>query len=108
MKLLIIIVQDDDVQAVTNRLMEEKIGVTKLSSSGGFLKRGNTTMIVGVADEKVDLVKRIIKEKCESRVEMMPSIPVIAQGIITASEPLEVKVGGAILFQIDVEEFQKF
>ena len=39
---------------------------------------------------------------------MMPSIPVIAQGIITASEPLEVKVGGAIYFQIDVEEFKKF
>lgn len=108
MKLLIIIVQDDDVQAVQHRLLEEKIGVTKLSSSGGFLKRGNTTLLVGAEDDQVDLIKRIIKEKCESRIEMMPSIPVIAQGIITASEPLEVKVGGAIYFQIDVEEFKKF
>lgn len=108
MKLLIIIVQDDDVQAVQSRLLEEKIGVTKLSSTGGFLKRGNTTMIVGVDDDKVELVKRIIKEKCETRIEMMPSIPVIAQGIITASEPLEVKVGGAIYFQLDVEDFKKF
>jgi uncharacterized protein YaaQ len=39
---------------------------------------------------------------------MMPSIPVIAQGIITASEPLEVRVGGAIFFQLDIEEFHKF
>ncbi|HHX03478.1 MAG TPA: hypothetical protein GX733_04240 [Tissierellia bacterium] len=108
MKLLIIIVQDDDVAGVMSSLTREKIGATKLASSGGFLKRGNTTIIVGVEEEQVDIVKDIIREKCRSRVEMMPSIPVIAQGIITASEPLEVRVGGAIYFQLDVEEFQKF
>lgn len=108
MKLLIIIVQDDDVAAVISALTREKIGATKLSSSGGFLKRGNTTVIVGVQDDQVELVKDIIRDKCRSRIEMMPSIPVIAQGIITASEPLEVRVGGAIFFQLDVEDFQKF
>lgn len=108
MKLLIIIVQDDDVNSVVNRLNQEKIGVTRLSSSGGFLRRGNTTILIGAREDQVDLIKDIIREKCRSRVEMMPSIPVIAQGIITASEPIEVRVGGAIYFQIDIEEFQKF
>lgn len=108
MKLLIIIVQDDDVNSVVNRLNQEKIGVTRLSSSGGFLRRGNTTILIGAQDHQVDLIKDIIREKCRSRVEMMPSIPVIAQGIITASEPIEVRVGGAIYFQIDIEEFLKF
>ncbi|NLY36840.1 MAG: hypothetical protein GX046_06350 [Tissierellia bacterium] len=108
MKLLIIIVQDDDVNRVVSRLNQEKIGVTRLSSSGGFLRRGNTTILIGAQDEQVDLIKDIIREKCRSRVEMMPSIPVIAQGIITASEPIEVRVGGAIYFQVDIEEFLKF
>ncbi len=108
MKLLIIIVQDDDVSEVMNALTRERIGATKLASSGGFLKRGNTTIIVGIEEDQVDVVKDIIREKCRSRIEKMPSIPVIAQGIITASEPLEVRVGGAIYFQLDVEEFQKF
>lgn len=108
MKLLIIIVQDDDVNSVVNRLNQEKIGVTRLSSSGGFLRRGNTTILIGAQDDQVDLIKDIIREKCRSRVEMMPSIPVIAQGIITASEPIEVRVGGAIYFQVDIEEFHKF
>ena len=108
MKLLVIVVQDDDVHALVTRLNQEKIGVTRLSSSGGFLKRGNTTVLVGVDEEKLPLVQQIIKEKCESRTEMMPSIPVIAQGVIAASEPLEVKFGGAIYFQLDVEDFKKF
>lgn len=108
MKLLIIIVQDDDSNRVMHKLTEAKIGTTKLSSSGGFLKRGNTTIIAGVNKEQVVVVKDIIRENCKSRVEIMPSIPVIAQGIITSSEPLEVRVGGAIYFQIDVEDFQKF
>ncbi len=108
MKLLIIIVQDDDVNSVVTSLNKEKIGVTRLSSSGGFLRRGNTTILVGAQDEQVELIKDIIRDKCRSRVEMMPSIPVIAQGIITASEPIEVRVGGAIYFQIDIEDFQKF
>lgn len=108
MKLLIIIVQDDDVNRVVSRLNEEKIGVTRLSSSGGFLRRGNTTILIGAQDEQIDLIRDIIREKCRSRVEMMPSIPVIAQGIITASEPIEVRVGGAIYFQVDIEEFLKF
>lgn len=108
MKLLIIIVQDDDVNSVVTRLNQEKIGVTRLSSSGGFLRRGNTTILVGAQDDQVELIKDIIRDKCRSRVEMMPSIPVIAQGIITASEPIEVRVGGAIYFQIDIEDFQKF
>lgn len=108
MKLLIIIVQDDDVNRVVSRLNEEKIGVTRLSSSGGFLRRGNTTILIGAQDEQIGLIRDIIREKCRSRVEMMPSIPVIAQGIITASEPIEVRVGGAIYFQVDIEEFLKF
>ncbi|HZK09670.1 MAG TPA: cyclic-di-AMP receptor [Clostridia bacterium] len=108
MKLLIIIMQEDDVNRVVNRLNKEKIGVTRLASSGGFLRRGNTTILIGAKDDQVELIKDVIREKCRSRVEMMPSIPVIAQGIITASEPIEVRVGGAIYFQVDVEEFQKF
>ncbi len=108
MKLLIIVVQDDDVNRLVSSLNQEKIGVTRLSSSGGFLRRGNTTILIGAQEDQIELIRDIIREKCRSRVEMMPSIPVIAQGIITASEPIEVRVGGAIYFQIDIEEFLKF
>ncbi|WP_459129247.1 cyclic-di-AMP receptor [Guggenheimella bovis] len=108
MKLLIIIVQDDDVHALTSTLTKNKFMITKLASSGGFLKRGNTTLIMGVEDDQVEQVKAIVQETSKSRIEMMPSIPVIAQGVITASEPLEVRVGGAIFFQLDVEAFHKF
>ncbi len=108
MKLLIIVVQDDDVSELISRMNKNKIGVTKLASSGGFLRRGNATIIAGVEEAKVELVNEILKETCKSRVEVMPSIPVMAQGIITSSEPLEVRVGGAICFQLDVEAFNKF
>ncbi len=47
--------------------MDKKYRTTKLSSTGGFLKAGNTTLLIGVEDEKVDEVIKIIEEECISK-----------------------------------------
>ncbi|NLJ78792.1 MAG: hypothetical protein GX329_05460 [Tissierellia bacterium] len=65
MKLVIAIVQDDLVNRVTRSLMEKKHGVTKLSSTGGFLKTGNTTLLIGAEDEKTDEIIEIIRKECK-------------------------------------------
>lgn len=107
MKLLVIIVQDDDVHKLMKAFSKEDIRVTKLSSSGGFLRRGNTTLFVGATEDEVPKIKDILSKVCKSRTEVMPSIPVIAQGMVSSSEPIEVRVGGAVVFILDVEEFVK-
>lgn len=93
MKLIMAIVHDDFVNKVTKSLMKKKYRTTKLSSSGGFLKAGNTTLLIGVKEEKVDEVIDIIKGECET------------QKVTKGKE--EVKVGGANLFILDMDEFKK-
>ena len=63
MKLIIAIVNYNDSNKVLNELSKHEIGVTKLSTTGGFLRNGNRTFLIGVEDEKVDEVIEIIKSK---------------------------------------------
>ena len=67
MKLVFAIVHDDDGPKVMDELNRNGFSVTKLCSTGGFLRAGNTTLIVGVTEDKLDDVIRIIKQKSKSR-----------------------------------------
>ena len=62
MKLIIAIIQDEDAGEVISHLNEAEIQVTRLATKGGFLRSGNTTIMTGVADEKVDEALKIIEE----------------------------------------------
>ena len=57
MKLILAIIQDHIAQDVLNELSENKIRATKLSSTGGFFRKGNTTILIGIEEEKLDRVK---------------------------------------------------
>lgn len=93
MKLIIAIVHDDFVGKVTKSLMEKKYRTTRLASTGGFLKSGNTTLLMGVEDDKVQEVVDIIRAECET------------QQVTRGKEKL--KVGGANLFIMDMHDFKK-
>ena len=71
MKMIFAIVRKEDEGFVIERLNKEKISVTKLSSTGGFLRKGNATLMIGTEDEQVDTVLQIIKEECSRRQEVM-------------------------------------
>lgn len=106
MKLMIVIVQDEDIKEVMNKLRQSSIRATKLSSSGSFLRQGNTTILIGIEEEKIQLVKDIIKETCKER-EVVSSIPPMVEEASMILETLKVKVGGAIIFILDLEEYLK-
>jgi len=104
MKLIVAIVHDDDTRDITDKLSKAGFSVTKLSSSGGFLKLGNTTLICGVDDDKVQEVVKIIEEEGKSRTQLMP----VSSGLFKAIQPLsEITVGGATIFVLNVEDFIK-
>lgn len=107
MKLLITIVQDQDVQNLLESLTENGFSATKLASTGGFLRQGNTTVIIGVKDEKVDDVLEIIKHTCEKRDQYhaSPVSPFGRSGVLP--KPTKVVVGGATVFIVNVERFEK-
>ena len=111
MKLIIAIVQDEDASRLVNQLMKNGYGVTKLATTGGFLRAGNTTLLIGVDDDKLHAVMEIIEHVCKSR-KQMTSAPssVAAMGAMpgaAASYPVEVTVGGATVFVLTVDQFVK-
>ncbi len=107
MKLVIAIVHDEDVSKLIERLNKEDFRVTKLASTGGFLKAGNTTLLIGVDEAKVDGVLEVIESMCNTRREVTPSSTLIGEAGGYLSMPLEVTVGGATVFVIDVEKYMK-
>jgi uncharacterized protein YaaQ len=108
MKLVFAIVHDEDGPSVMDALNSEGFSVTKLCSTGGFLKAGNTTLLVGVEKEKVNDVIKIIKDKSKSRKQMVnSSMTPNGMGGMFIPYPVEVVVGGATIFVIDVERFEK-
>ena len=108
MKLIFAIVHYDDSHKVMQELNKNGFTVTKLSSSGGFLKSGNTTLMIGVENEKVDKVIEVIQNTSQSRKEMISagSMSTEMSGAY-APYPVEITVGGATIFVTDVERFEK-
>ena len=111
MKMIFAIVRKEDEGFVIERLNKEKISVTKLSSTGGFLRKGNATLMIGTEDEQVDTVLQIIKEECSRRQEVMmnPAYSAGSKGPVMgyAAPPVTFEVGGATVFFVNVEQFIK-
>lgn len=106
MKLIIAIINNDDCPSVLSELTHKGYGATKLSTSGGFLRAGNSTLLIGTEDDKVDDVIAVISEFSRKRTQMVtPSPSFISEGFI--SRAVEVTVGGATVFVLDVEQFIK-
>ena len=106
MKLIYAIVSNDDSSMVSSSLTKAGFFVTKLASTGGFLMAGNTTFIIGTEDDKVDEVIAIIGRHSKKRTQMVPSSASYGVGMYT-SFPVEVQVGGATIFVVDIERFEK-
>ena len=104
-KLVIAIINRDDSGAVTQSLTKKGFSSTRLSTTGGFLLSGNVTILVGVDGEKVQEGIDIIKEHSHSRKQMIPASTEMNYGYYPAM-PVEVTVGGATIFVVDVERFE--
>lgn len=108
MKMVVAVVQDQDVNRLLARLAEEGCGATKLASTGGFLRQGNTTLLIGVDQDRVDRVVEVIKETCQSRKQLVTPMAAVGRSINSyLPNPIEVSVGGATIFVLNVEGFSK-
>ena len=96
-KLVLAIINNDDSAIATSALNAEGFFVTRLSTTGGFLTVGNTTLLIGTEDGKVERIKEILSRTCATRRPLNPSF----------SPADEVTVGGATLFVLGVEQFEK-
>lgn len=109
MKLIVAVVQDKDAGKLLERLTENNYQVTKLASTGGFLREGNTTLIIGVEDAEVESVLGHIQKVCHSRQQLVSPLSSLAGPADSyVPYPVEVTVGGATVFVLPVERFEKF
>ena len=104
MKLILAIINHDDANTVTQALTKKGFSSTKLATTGGFLMAGNVTILIG--EEKVQTVIDIIREHSHSRKQMIPTTTEMSYGYYP-SMPVEVVVGGATIFVVDIERFER-
>ncbi len=105
MKLIFAIINDDDFKGVSEALIKAEIQSTRLSSTGSFLKAGNSTLLICVQDEKLDECIELIHKHARKRKQLIPSSSL--RGTFAAS-PVEINIGGATVFVTDVDRFEKF
>ena len=110
MKLVLAIVQDDDAIDLIEELTDKDYRVTKLATTGGFLKSGNTTLMIGVEEKEVKNLINVIEDVCKRRKEMVPTSTPNTIGTnsgMYVPYPIEVEVGGATISVLDVDQFYK-
>jgi uncharacterized protein YaaQ len=107
-KLIVAVVHNEDARAMIDVLLKHEYRATWLHSSGGFLKQSNATILVGVEDDKVNDVVTLVRENCHTRTQTVSPIPPIMEpGEFFMPYPLEVEVGGAVVFVLPVDHFER-
>ena len=109
MKLIYAIVRNDNEDDVVSQLTQHRYSVPRLSTTGGFLKKGNTTLMIGAEDDKVEEVISIIKQECGQHQKLTVNMPYISGTTMVnyATMPMTVDVGGATIFVINVDRYEK-
>lgn len=102
MKLIAAMVQDEDVEDLLNALIEVGCRATKIHATGGFLRGSNNVVLIGVDADRVDMVLGLIRQHCHSRKQV-----VHPKDAPFLNEPIEVEIGGAVLFMWDVEKYER-
>ncbi len=108
MKLIVAIVSKEDAEKTVTALTKAEFRATRIDSVGGFLKEKNSTILIGVDKTKVDDVLKIIGKTAKShREELAPTPTMGGPGDFFIADPVEVSVGGAAVFVLDVDRFER-
>lgn len=109
MKLVITVIHDRDKNRIAEALLRNNFKFTKLASTGGFLRDGNVTFLIGVEAKRLDELVNVISDSCKTREQYANFVPPDAGPIgVFMPSPVKVLVGGAVIFVLDVERFERF
>lgn len=107
MKLVIAVINNDDSRTAINALTGREFFVTQLSTTGGFLMVGNTTLLIGTDEERLPELKEVLKKYCRTRVKSNPSVASLGRSVLAESVEENVTIGGAVIFELSVDNFEK-
>lgn len=110
MKLVIIITHQKNTEQLEEEFIKQKIQFTKMETMGGFLRKKNMTYYVGVEDKQVEEIVELTKKNCRGQEEIAET-PWFVTGqpeeMVIPESQTKVKVGGATIFVLDVNEMIK-
>ena len=112
-KLVLAVLQEDDYEATVSALNEHGYFVTKLSSSGGFLKKKNITILVGVDELRYVELLDLLKGRAGKRLKTVFTAPSLFPGsnpeaAMSSSVPVQVETGGVTVFTMSLDGLEKF
>lgn len=103
-RLMIAVVQDQDVESAVRALKKLKISITRLPSSGGFLGRRSSTLLLGIPDELEGSALKALRKSCRTRIEYI-TMPLEGTPMALPA-PTPISVGGATVFIFDIERYE--
>ena len=107
MKLILAVIQHEDEDVLARTLEEKNIGITRIGSTGGFLRASNVTLMIAIDDDQVDAVLDVLRLHCQRRIRhlnpMLPNLEARERFLGT----IPVEVGGATVFVLEVERMEK-
>jgi uncharacterized protein YaaQ len=109
MKLVVAIIHDRDQKRTSEALLKAGFKFTKIGSTGGFLREGNATLLIGAQEDELDGLMSLLSDSSRAREQYVNVLPPEATPVGTfMANPVKVQVGGAIAFVMDVERFERF
>lgn len=108
--LLVAIVQDQDAAAVSDGLIAAGFaGPTRIASSGGFLGEHNVTLLAGLGADRLTEALRVLAQHCHTRTRYLnPLPPLVDARQLTLTYPVELAIGGATVFILEVERYERW
>ena len=107
-KMMLVVIQEDDLHNTLNALSKAGFGVDQFPSTGGFLSRKNVTLMIGIPKDREKDVVHLLEESCEKRIEYLRSPLNGAGAFLPLARPVAVDVGGATIFTFDIEAYYEF
>lgn len=108
MKLVVAIVQARDADGLVRALTDRGFHTTQINSAGGFLRESNVTLLIGVQETYLADVIRIARQHSHARTHFVnPLMPILEPAEFYVPSPVEVQVGGATIFVLNVERYER-
>ncbi len=110
MKLIMAVLSGDDGKAVIDHLIKKGFSVTRMATTGGFLRTKNTTILSGVRNERLEEALAVIRDNCKTKKYAVAANTDLIAGAtqVATGMPSEVQLGGASVFVLDIERFEKY
>ena len=107
MKLILAVIQNEDEDVLTDTMETEGLSITRIGSSGGFMRASNVTLMIAVQDDQVSHVVELFRKHCKRRTKHLhPWVPSMeARERFLGAIPVE--VGGAAVFILNLEQMEK-